>query len=140
MKALVLLLVTFGLLFAGADRIRAQLIEYLALNLVDGREVVQVYITNERWRASVRPYLERVELVDSCERAQLIFATQVEEIPPQCRQKLIFLTSYPAYKRAKDSSIGALFWQKGRPNIIFNTRKITQLQIDLPDEFKKYME
>ncbi|MRJ03152.1 MAG: hypothetical protein GXO19_02130 [Epsilonproteobacteria bacterium] len=140
MKKIALCLLIGSILFGSSvERLKAQLIEYIATKLNAHSPVTRIYVANGLGE-EVESYFRDVEVVDRCEEADIIFTKKISALPESCLNKLIFVTSYGSYKRHKDRTIGAFFWQKGRPNIIFNTKKISQLHIELPKEFEKYME
>ncbi len=140
MKKLLLLFLSMTMLFASsADEFKAKLIEYIALNLTQHKDVVKVYVDHIVTK-NVKQLLKKVKLVEDCQEADVIFVKKLHMLPKKCNKKIVFVTSYIDYKKNKDAIIGAFFWQKGRPNIIFNAKKISQLQIELPKEFEKYME
>lgn len=83
----------------------------------------------------------RFTLVDSCENADLIITTSMSNIPLECeKSKALFLvTKYQEYKKSS-LPIGALFWQKGRPNLIFSVSRFKELSLVVPSSFEQYME
>jgi ribosomal protein L7Ae-like RNA K-turn-binding protein len=73
-----------------------------------------------------------------CEDSDLIL-TKIE-ITTLCNEKVIvFATNYLAFVKSPNA-IGAFFYQKGRPNIIFREENLKKHNIVLPKEFEKYIE
>jgi len=73
--------------------------------------------------------------VNDCNEADMVLSGTT--FP--CKDKIAFLTRYKTFKK-NTGAIGALFWQKGRPNIIFRKKVLQRYHIELPPEFTKYIE
>lgn len=79
---------------------------------------------------------------NDCNKADIIISENFNKIYPECNntdEKMIILTNYKEYKKSC-CAIGTLFWQKGRPNLIFSKNKLKEDKINLPKEFDKYIE
>jgi hypothetical protein len=59
--------------------------------------------------------------------------------PQQCSNKPIFTNNYRLFKNFPQI-IGAFFWQKGRPNIIFDAERLKEQNIVLDPSYDKYIE
>lgn len=83
----------------------------------------------------------QLKITKDCEMAEAFVVNSISEIPSKCEsdKKIIFLTDYKEYKKTQNA-IGVLFWQKGRPNLILNEKKLEELSIKLPKEFDPYIE
>ncbi len=80
-----------------------------------------------------------VIFVNSCEKADIVITSDVSKLKMRCRRKLVFSTNYNDYERFK-FLIGALFWQKGRPVLVFRKRVIMKKHITLSKILSKYVE
>ncbi len=138
-RAFFILFIITSLFANRAEELKAMLLEAVAGLLNENRERVYVYIQDERLKDLSR-YFKKVVAVENCFDADMVFAKDVEKLSKECRAKKIFATRYSSYKKSKDISMGAFFWQKGRPTIIFNKRVLSRFHIVLPDKFKKYEE
>ncbi len=77
--------------------------------------------------------------VFSCSNADMIL-TKMRNIYRVCHgNPLIFATSYRGFKLSQNA-VGAFFYQKGRPNIIFKKDKLEEYKINISEKFKKYIE
>lgn len=83
----------------------------------------------------------KLKTIKDRKEAEAFVVNSISEIPTYCQddKNIIFLTNYKEYKKTKNA-IGVLFWQKGRPNLILNEKKIKELSIELPKEFAPYIE
>lgn len=74
----------------------------------------------------------------SCNDADIIY-TNSRTLEKCDKDKLIFSTDYLSFK-SLPTAIGAFFYQKGRPNIIFRKEILEKHNIKLSKEFSKYID
>ena len=87
---------------------------------------------------SLKKYSQGLALVNECQDADLVIISSLNELPTSCEGKLLFGTKYSHLRDKR--VIGAFFWQKGRPNIIFYKNRLEQHSITLNNNFLKYIE
>jgi hypothetical protein len=95
---------------------------------------VFIYKENE----SLQRYSNGLELVYSCLSADVVVVSTLNDIPAECFEKIIFGTRYSHLKDKR--VVGAFFWQKGRPNILFYKDRLDKKHIKLDSSFDKYIE
>lgn len=88
-------------------------------------------------------YSNIFNLVDNCNDANFIFVKNNYEINFLCENKIenqIFFTNN--YKKLINNNkyIGAFFWNKSRPNIIFLKDRLSKKNIILTSEYEKFIE
>jgi hypothetical protein len=88
--------------------------------------------------ASLEKYPQGITIVFDCEEADIVIVSTLKDIPLECAGKLLFGTKYSQLKDQR--VVGAFFWQKGRPNILFYKSRLEEKQIELDSSFKKYVE
>jgi len=76
-------------------------------------------------------------MVQTCKDADIIVITNSDMVQ-KCQHKLIFGTRY--HHLDNNYVVGAFFWQKGRPNIVFSADVLSKNNIILPISFEKYIE
>ena len=87
---------------------------------------------------AVNEYSEKFNIVKNCADADIVLLSTTIDIPSTCRGKVFFGTRY---KHLKDEKvIGAFFWQKGRPNILFYKSRLDKKHIKLDRSLDKYVE
>lgn len=87
---------------------------------------------------SLQKHSDGLELVYSCSNADVVVVSTLKNLPDLCFDKIIFGTKY---SHLKDSRVvGAFFWQKGRPNILFYKDRLDKNDIKLDSSFDKYIE
>ncbi len=78
-----------------------------------------------------------IVFVDNCSSADLIVAGSLKHLSKDCLKKTIFATNYPLFKNRH--TIGALFWQKGRPVLILKKRALERKHLKVKKYLKKYV-
>lgn len=87
---------------------------------------------------SLQKYPGKLKIVTKCEEADLVILSTTTEIPKPCLSKILFGTRYSHLKNT--NVVGAFFWQKGRPNILFYQQRLDKHHIKLNPSFDKYIE
>ncbi len=118
--------------------IKVRLVATIAHVLIKDR-VVTVDLKDKNFLDYKKCKEDHIIFVNSCKKADIIITDDVKNIKKSCRNKLIFVTNYRAFENTP-FAVGALFWQKGRPVLIFNKRVIDKKHIRLPKQFARYME
>lgn len=131
MKKLILILTLLFSTDIFAFQARSKLLTKLLTDILH-KEDITIYSNDTKLK---------LKTIKDCQEAEAFVVNSISEIPTHCQsnKKIIFLTNYKEYKKTKDA-IGVLFWQKGRPNLILNEKKIKELSIKLPEEFAPYIE
>ena len=81
---------------------------------------------------------KKLNIVNSCELANLIIVEN-SNLSRKCKNKKIFVLNYTLLSEIK-TSFGALFWKKGRPNIIILEPRINKQSIKIKDNLNPYLE
>ena len=102
------------------------------------KERVKVFVSDRKF-LKLKKDTEKIKFVNTCQDADIIVCKDIKNLPKECRNKIILCTRYRSYKRS-DSAFGAIFWQKGRPNLIFSAKSIKERGIRLPNSFRKYID
>jgi len=87
---------------------------------------------------SIKKYPGDLNIVTQCAKADFVILSTTKDIPKECLEKILFGTRYSHLKNS--SVIGAFFWQKGRPNILFYKKRLEKNSIKLNPKFDKYIE
>ena len=135
----ILLLTIFAissLLSSDIGQLKAQILSTIAHALID-KDSLNVCL-DDKDLESPKKYAKSLKFV-SCSKADIVFTSKTKDINMKCKTGLVFATSYYLYRHSP-MVVGAFFWQKGRPNIIFRKKQLEKLGIKLPREFSKYVE
>lgn len=78
---------------------------------------------------------------NNCNNATLLIITEKEDVPQECLQKqaYIFVLDYKLLSEIPQS-FGALFWKKGRANIVILEPRIKTQHIAVSEKLKPYLE
>ena len=106
------------------------------ITAVTAKESPKVYIYTKN--KALERYPGDLELVKSCKDADIVILTTLKDIPEACKDKIFFGTRYQHLR--DERVIGAFFWQKGRPNILFYRKRLDKFNIQLDKSFDKYIE
>ncbi len=137
LKILFLIVISITSLFSSNIlKLQAEILSSIAHTLIH-KKYIKVCV-NDKKLAGVSKYCKTLKFV-SCSKADIVFTSKDDNISKKCKTNLIFSTSYYSYEHSP-MVVGAFFWQKGRPNIIFRKKKLEHLSIKLPKEFQKYIE
>ncbi len=83
--------------------------------------------------------VDSINRTHKCSDADFVITSTLKQLPPKCEDKIIFTNKYRLFQESKQI-IGAFFWQKGRPNIIFDRERLKNQNIKLSNSFEKYIE
>ncbi len=119
--------------FANELEVSTKIIDKISHALIK-KDVIKVVVIGEKEKKIVANSI-LMKSVTECEEADMVLSNGTIT----CIDKIVFLTSYKVFKKNKQV-MGAFFWQKGRPNIIFRKEILAHHKIILPKEFDKYIE
>ena len=132
------LLLTFLLITTiyASDNQKASDIFNLLVKEITKKVSPNVYLF--KGNSSVKQYPGSLNIVTMCDKADLIILSTTQDIPKKCLEKILFGTRYSHLKNP--NVVGAFFWQKGRPNILFYEERLKKNSIKLNPSFDKYIE
>lgn len=84
---------------------------------------------------------KELNIVNDCEKAVILVIENYNGLSTKCLKNhpVIFVTKYSTFKENK-ISLGTVFWQKGRLNIIFRKERLKDFSVSLPKQYNKYIE
>jgi len=134
MKFLILITLLSSLYAKDAD-IASKIISTIAVG-VTHKENPKIYIYD-----NYTPYelsKHKLNLTEHCQDADIVLISTLKGLPNNCFQKILFGTEYSNLQNK--NVIGAFFWQKGRPNILFSRENLKKKHIKLSTNLQKYVE
>ena len=132
---LVMLLISTTVLFANDIELESAIFNKV-LTAVTAKERPKVYIYQHN--DSLEKYPGKLQLVKDCKDADIVLVSTLKNLPKECEGKILFATRYSHL--LNPNVIGAFFWQKGRPNILFYKYRLEEKNIQLDKSFEKYIE
>lgn len=123
-------------LHAHENVIAAKIIDKAVISLFEGQNI-NAWGETDTEKEIIR-HSSKMESVNDPKAARFLIITQ--KVPPGLSGKhILFATDY-ALLNKDERFIGAFFWQKGRPNLLFLRDRLNKADLSLGREFDKYIE
>lgn len=136
MKKLAFILIPLVLL-ANVDLNRAKLIFEIAKILFPNANPT-IYVQSETYK-NISNFSD-FKMVENCEEAKIILIDNSNDMKNCLKNNpALIATDYKTYTK-NPNVIAAIFWQKGRQNLIFRKEKLDNLNLSLPKEYSRYIE
>ena len=133
-KLLLILILTITV--HASDNKKASDIFNLLVKEITKKASPNVYLF--KGNSSIEEYPGSLNIVTECNKADLIILSTTRNIPKGCLEKILFGTRYSHLKNS--NVVGAFFWQKGRPNILFYKKRLEKNNLKLDSSFNRYIE
>lgn len=119
--------------------LEVKIISNIAENLIHKKEKVSLFIT-EISDMEKTIYSGPFNLVNSCDEADFIYLRNNSDSQLcNINNKIYFTNNYDSLLK-NDKFIGAFFWSKSRPNIVFVKNRLNKNNIKLPEIYEKFIE
>lgn len=116
--------------------IETQIIERIAASVLPKQKIVAWGETADQ--KNMIKQSAKMEEVQNSSNANLIIVSK--NIPPNLSNNSVIITTEYSLLTKDERIIGAFFWQKGRPNLLFLRPRMQKANISLGHEFDKYIE
>ena len=133
MKSIVVLIFSFALLFS-QQNYELKLYEKI-LPLIFKKKSLDIYVDSDT--KDILKQTNVFRIVQDCSEASLLIGRKFSDIGYDCMQKPLFATSYKSFIKQKNV-IGAFYWRKSRPQIVFKNKNILKYHLYLPDSLKRF--
>lgn len=139
MKKIVALFTICVCLYASLSNAKSKLIKTLS-ELIFNDKTPTIYIQSPEYN-SIKNIDKNIIITSDCQKADFLIISSYKNVSKKCFEKnpIVFVTKYSSFKNNTDS-LGTIFWQKGRLNIIFRKEKLHDLHVSLPKQYDKYIE
>ena len=129
--------------FEEERELEIRIIEKVLRDLLNKKEV-SLYVLGskrEEFLRNIEEFSEHLKPVKDCRKGEILFIAGIyrKEIPPECREKIIF-GSRREYIYRYSNSIGSFYWRKGRPNLTIIRERLKKWKMDLPKEYDQFIE
>ena len=120
--------------------LEAKIISNIAQNLKISQNKAFLYIPQIS-ETEKNIYSEFFNIANSCDEADFIFVKDEKADKQLCNgnHKIFFTNNYDSLLKNKQF-IGAFFWSKSRPNVIFVKDRLISNNIQLPEMYNKFVE
>jgi len=130
------LCIFFSITIFASDKILANKIYLSIAKELSNKSTPTFYLQGDIEHLSENLDISRVQ---NCEEADIIILHTIDNLSSKCVDKLVFTDYYKTYVN-NEGIVGAFFWQKGRPNIVFRQAVLRDKEITLSASFNKYIE
>lgn len=138
MKSIVTILFSFLTLFASeANNLQAKILETIITNIHLNKNTV-VWSDNKNILSELKKH-KTLLITENCKDATVIILQDKKNLEENCVSKHIFVLNYN-FLNDIPQSFGALFWKKGRPNIVLIEPRIKCQLIKISKELEPYLE
>jgi len=137
MKYLLLyILSSITLLAADTNLLRTKIVETI-MNEVSINANMLIWSDNTTLQTNLK-INNKLNVVNDCQSASILII-ETNNLPKECKDKHIFALNYKLLVEV-DNSFGALFWKKGRPNIIILKPRADKQSIEIKKGLEPYLE
>lgn len=119
------------------DDIKAEILKKVFTEISLDKEIV-IWSDNKNLISQLKSKTS-FTVVPSCEGASLVVLEDKQNIDKECLDKPIFVMNYSLLKEIPQS-FGALFWKKGRPNIVIIAPRAKERAIGISKKLDEYVE
>lgn len=135
MSKIIVIFFLISTVYASDSKLASSIFNMIAKN-VTAKSNPNVYLHTKIF--AISDYPDALNIVTECWQADIVILSTIKNIPSQCKNKILFGTRY---SHLKDKNIiGAFFWQKGRPNILFYQERLDKKNITLDKSFDRYID
>ena len=117
--------------------IKAQILEKVFANISIGKDFI-IWSDNKELLFELKKSKNFTTSIN-CENATMIILEDKKNLEKNCINKPIFVLEYNLLSEVSQS-FGAIFWKKGRPNIIILSTRAKKLSIDISQKLNEYVE
>jgi len=132
---ILLILFLVSTIYAGDLKLASSIFEKLTTAITHEKNP-KIYVYSDI--DAIKKFHFKFNIVDDCSDADIVLLSTTKDIPSTCRGKVLFGTRYKHLRN--EQVIGAFFWQKGRPNILFYKSRLEKKHINLDASLDKYVE
>ena len=118
---------------AAQEKIELAIISKIAHALVK-KPVILIYTDSQKYL--IKKKYDGLRFIHQCQNADMALLRHFHK---RCSHKKVIVLDFWLLKKDKDA-LGAFYWQKGRPNVIFPQSRLEQRKISLPKEFESFID
>ncbi|MEA1891355.1 MAG: hypothetical protein U9N33_01435 [Campylobacterota bacterium] len=137
---LILILIFSALILSASqnpEHLRVQILEKVLSEISIDTEIL-IWSDNKEILSEIAQN-KHFKTVQNCEDSNIIILEKESKLTHKCADKHIFVLDYQLLQNLS-KSFGALFWKKGRPNIIILEPKIKNQSITVSNALEPYLE
>ncbi|MFA6137556.1 MAG: hypothetical protein WC667_05655 [Sulfurimonas sp.] len=129
MKVIISLFIIVSALFGASSE--SKILKLIFDSLYENRSF-SIYTDDEQKAETLKE--ASIKISSNCHDADIVYASEFSD---KCAEKPLFTDNYKTFKNS-ENSIGAFYWSKGRPNILFLKYRLERHGLRLSEELEKY--
>lgn len=141
---LIIAFLTSTVLYALDEKSTLKVYDKLLSVLIPQKNTIHVYVSDQEYKNALKKE-KKIVFVDRFEDADFILLSDESTLEQykQYRKRhpehtaLVFATKYRFLKNCHDA-VGALYWRKGRSQLLFIAPRLKHYNITLPPSFEKF--
>ena len=139
MKLLLTLIFFATVTFASdsSDTLQIKILEKIITEISVDKET-KVWSDNKNILRTLKEH-NKLKTTDNCDEATIIILQEHNKLIKACSSRAIFVLNYKLLSDIPQS-FGALFWKKGRPNIVIIKSRIKAQSIQVSNNLNPYLE
>lgn len=138
MASILIILMSSPVFTITTQELKLEILSKVAHGLFSGKDIYIYLADNSFIGEKIKTGKLGLIFVDNCSSANLVVAKSLKNLPRKCLKKPIFATNYPLYR--DKHTIGALFWQKGRPVLIIKKKALEIRHMRVKKYLAKYLQ
>lgn len=120
-----------------SDNLQIKILEKIITEITVNKEM-KVWSDNKNILRMLKEH-NKLKTTDNCEEATIIILQEHNKLISACSSRAIFVLNYKLLSDIPQS-FGALFWKKGRPNIVIIKSRIKAQSIQVSNDLNPYLE
>lgn len=118
--------------------LEAKIIANIAKNL--SKEKSKIFIPKIKEQNHII-YSKFLNIVNTCEEAEIVYVKDsIDKLSSCKKQNKIYFTNNYRLLLSQPKFIGAFFWSKSRPNIVFIKSRLKENNIIVPKNYEQFVE
>jgi hypothetical protein len=122
---------------APIEQIKAKIV-YAVAHMLTQKDDIKIF-TNDKEFDCIFSQKMHIKKAEDCTDADVIITNNIDNLSKKCLNCIIIVTNYRDFMRCKKAA-GAIFWQKGRPNILLRRKRLTKMHIKITKEMENFLE
>jgi hypothetical protein len=122
---------------APLEQIKAKIV-YTVAHILTQKDDIKIFTDDNEFDCifSQKMHIKKAE---DCTDADVIITNDIDNLSKKCSNSLIIVTNYRDFMRCKNAA-GAIFWQKGRVNILLKRERLKKMHIKITKDMENFLE
>ncbi len=137
MRNIILIFILFTVLLNASNDVSTKIVATLLEQLAGNKYTV--WLDTQTKKNVITINEKHLHTRKHCKDASILLLYSNTSIDNKCKNKIIFVLDYALLHKYRNA-VGAFYWKKGRPNIVFIRPRLEKHKIKLNKSYDKYIE